>query len=129
VISCECSESDDDVSKMVWRRKAVWKSGAGTWCHCNKFWVKCSLTDYFYMHSLDHGHWSMWALKLSCLSSIPRNILAHECFWRWDEHPPDEEIHQERLHLSSKQRLTIIKHDFGLATCLRSLGLTRSGST
>jgi hypothetical protein len=36
VISCECSESDDDVSKMVWRRKAVWKSGAGTWCHCNK---------------------------------------------------------------------------------------------
>jgi hypothetical protein len=35
VISCECSESDDDVSKMVWRRKAVWKSGAGTWCHCN----------------------------------------------------------------------------------------------
>jgi WD40 repeat protein len=38
VISCECSESDDDVSKMVWRRKAVWKSGAGTWCHCNKIW-------------------------------------------------------------------------------------------
>jgi hypothetical protein len=35
VIYCQCSESDDDVSKMVWRRKAVWKSGAGTWCHCN----------------------------------------------------------------------------------------------